>query len=126
MSKNLNAKLEVTKVRLGQEWYSVQLKVTMTEQDKIDPEVGSFMNTLTMLRQSQQSFGQQLQRQRSESAPVELETSPTDNPVERAKLATTSAGKDPLKQKPVNNDDEVEIVDDNDESSLEAVIQGLS
>ena len=50
MSKNLNAKLEVTKVRLGQEWYSVQLKVTMTEQDKIDPEVGSFMNTLTMLR----------------------------------------------------------------------------
>ena len=32
MSKNLGAKLEVTKVRLGQEWYSVQLKVTMKEE----------------------------------------------------------------------------------------------
>ena len=52
ISTFLQAKLQVTLVRLGYEGYSVQLRVTKPQPEAIEPEIDAFINGLNMLRQS--------------------------------------------------------------------------
>lgn len=52
MAQMLEAKLEVTLVRLGFEGYNVQLRVTKPQPEAIEPEVDAFMRGLNLLRNS--------------------------------------------------------------------------
>ena len=51
----LKAKLEVTLVRLGQEGYNMQLRVTRPQPEAIEPEIDAFFMGLKMLQSSSKS-----------------------------------------------------------------------